>query len=1060
MGLAFVLFYANSSSLFLTTYGANMLPFIYISVGVLVPVASWGFSRLQRRWNLAKIAPLVLICFLAMFVLSWLGLLFPDSRWLSFFLMIGYALGNLFSAIIRGSLAGQMFDARALKRNYPLILGGHVLSIILGGALIPVLVGILGKPEHLLLVSGFSMGCALLVNLFLVRTRQGEMGRDTQEPSVKKKVSLFRLLFNKYLLLLLLYQVFSTVGSQLVDFIFNSKAEQLFPDAVMLVQFFGNFMAIVTAVGLVFVLFVAGKLLVRFGMSVGLSANPIAVFFCLLVAAVTGLFTGPGSSEFIWLALTAMAMDFIFTTSFTDTSIQSSYQPISKTERAGVQTIIEGLGIPVAFGLTGFLLLLLNMLPGIDLLHIVWFSVLVFGGWVYVSILLFRSYTKKLSQSMRRKTFDAGEAILTEKLNYNLLGKLLKSEDPVAVSLGLDLLETSEYELYYKQLVRLIMHPHPDVRFDAAKRIERSRVDIARDILAQYLDLEPDPRVRAQFIRAFCALDPEPRDHVREYLESRDQGIRLAVMAGLLRYGGISGVLEVGQRLLTMSESPVPQERSFAAKLLGEVGSYSFYQPLMKLLIDSDLEVRRQAVRAAREVKNPKLWPGITENLKHPLLRAEALGALSAFGPDVIPLVEDALNPRSSYSKDVVLRLVRALSLVRGERVMRFLEKYIPFRDFEIEREIKNALSFCGFRISRKDRRRFDQVLEREVSFAVQIRRMRLLFQGYEEAALLWKALSDLSRDVLSSIFLSLSFVFDARIMQGIYQKLSSGNKNDRALAAELADLTLYGAYHELVFPLVDEEISDERLEAIYTKRLAVAVPDFHGALSELIQDRDKWPSSWVRSCALFTVMKRGDKTYREIILEAARDEDPLVRETALWAFTSLAPDDFQIIQTLVPKNLASLLVRRMDQQKGGRRMLFTIEKVLVLKSATMFSSMPDHLLASIAAIVEEVEVSAGETFLKKGEIGDCMYIIAEGAVRVHDNTRELALFGKGEAVGELAVLDPETRSASATAVEDTLLFRIDKDNFDELLADRPEIAQGVIRVLCQRVRETTRRQA
>ena len=59
--------------------------------------------------------------------------------------------------------------------------------------------------------------------------------------------------------------------------------------------------------------------------------------------------------------------------------------------------------------------------------------------------------------------------------------------------------------------------------------------------------------------------------------------------------------------------------------------------------------------------------------------------------------------------------------------------------------------------------------------------------------------------------------------------------------------------------------------------------------------------------------------------------------------------------------------------------------------------------------------------------------------------------------MGELAVLDPEPRSASATTVERTLLFRIDKAPFDEVMALRPEIAQAVMRALARRIRELSR---
>ena len=133
--------------------------------------------------------------------------------------------------------------------------------------------------------------------------------------------------------------------------------------------------------------------------------------------------------------------------------------------------------------------------------------------------------------------------------------------------------------------------------------------------------------------------------------------------------------------------------------------------------------------------------------------------------------------------------------------------------------------------------------------------------------------------------------------------------------------------------------------------------------------------------------------------------------------------------------------------------MLLTIEKVIILRSAEAFASMPDHVLAYIASIVEEVDVPRGETFIHKGDIGNCMYLIVDGRVRVHDGDRTIAEFEKGQPVGELAVLDPEPRSASVTALEDTHLFKLDKEAFDEVMADQPEIAHGVIRILCRRLR-------
>ena len=137
--------------------------------------------------------------------------------------------------------------------------------------------------------------------------------------------------------------------------------------------------------------------------------------------------------------------------------------------------------------------------------------------------------------------------------------------------------------------------------------------------------------------------------------------------------------------------------------------------------------------------------------------------------------------------------------------------------------------------------------------------------------------------------------------------------------------------------------------------------------------------------------------------------------------------------------------------------MLLTIERVALLKSIDIFAETPDHILASVARIIEEIELVPGETFIREGDPGDCLYIVIDGKVRVHSNERTLLDLGPGKTVGELALLDPEPRSASVTAIDDAFLFRIDQEPFDEVMADRPEIALGIIRALARRVRQQGR---
>ena len=138
--------------------------------------------------------------------------------------------------------------------------------------------------------------------------------------------------------------------------------------------------------------------------------------------------------------------------------------------------------------------------------------------------------------------------------------------------------------------------------------------------------------------------------------------------------------------------------------------------------------------------------------------------------------------------------------------------------------------------------------------------------------------------------------------------------------------------------------------------------------------------------------------------------------------------------------------------------MLTTVEKVLFLKSIDLFRAMPSEELAQIAEIADEQAFVAGDPVFAEGEMGDALYLVVEGAVRVHKGDKQLAQLGVRDVVGEMAVLDGEPRSASVTVVKDASLLKIGRDDFRDILDERPEIAMGVIKVLSRRLRETSRK--
>ncbi len=132
---------------------------------------------------------------------------------------------------------------------------------------------------------------------------------------------------------------------------------------------------------------------------------------------------------------------------------------------------------------------------------------------------------------------------------------------------------------------------------------------------------------------------------------------------------------------------------------------------------------------------------------------------------------------------------------------------------------------------------------------------------------------------------------------------------------------------------------------------------------------------------------------------------------------------------------------------------LLLFEKVLILKSLAIFNESPETILSELAPLMQEEEVEKGAVLFNEGDVGDCMYIIHKGQVRIHKGTTTLAILKEKEVFGELSLLDSETRSASATANSDCFLFKIDQEPFYELMETRPEVAKGFIKILCQRLR-------
>jgi HEAT repeat protein len=894
LGYGFALLYTVANALFLLDYGSDFIPYTFLAIAVVVPLFSFAFSSLQKRWPLTLLGFVTIAFFTILFFIARMGLELPGSRWPSFALLVAFTLGSLLCGIVRGAQAGFLFDARTLKQVYPLIVGGEILGVIAGGISSMFLPRLMGSTQDVLLVAGGSM--VLLLVLLVVMNREF---RDVlteskkREPAVQAKVSLGRLVSNRYILLVFLYQILSSMGTRLVYYLFLNQAEVYFKTPEALTSFFGTAMAVVTVLTLLFVVFLSGRLLTRYGMGLGLAGNPVGVGVAVVAAAVVGTFFGSGTSLFFWLVLCSGLFDMILTSGLTDTTVQSTYQPLPPAERTAVRTLVEGVGIPVAYGLSGVCLLLFNLMRRRGLVPVVYFTLGVAVLWTLASLVLYRRYSDRLRQSVRRRWLDQ-DVVLKDRSSLRVVESLLESSEAKEVTLALELLEKAEHPSLTAHLLEALHHPRPEVRTFALASIERGKVAGALEAIRGLLRTATSAGVKAAAVRALCALQGDEVEETLSFLDDADQEVRIAALVGLFRYGGIGGVAAALGRFNEMGASADPARKVLLARVLGQIGERSFYQPLLPLLSDGSPEVRREALLSAGKVAHPRLLPPVIDNLKVSATRSEAISTLVVFGGHLLPILEESLFGKAPYDKETVVRLIRSCSMSRSDETVAFLEKLIAHPDDDIQWEALKGLNLCGYRASEGNREQVEKVLFGQVEHALRALLARQDLGKEKDFALLGSALDGELGDRRKRTFLLLSFLYDAQAIMGAERKLSSGIKAQVGLAIELLDVTLDKKTKRIVFPLVDENTPLAKRIAELKALVGLGNLSPEERLREIITDEAAWRSSWTRACAIHAAAVSGGQALAGEVEGALRIADHPVRETAAWALQRLDPDAYR----------------------------------------------------------------------------------------------------------------------------------------------------------------------
>src|SRR5207253_6201465 len=201
--------------------------------------------------------------------------------------------------------------------------------------------------------------------------------------------------------------------------------------------------------------------------------------------------------------------------------------------------------------------------------------------------------------------------------------------------------------------------------------------------------------------------------------------------------------------------------------------------------------------------------------------------------------------------------------------------------------------------------------------------------------------------------------------------------------------------------------------------------------LSDTLVARTHSVDPYVRAVALYALGERGAADTK-ILVRMLDDELELVRETAAHLMERAAG------------------VAKEAEAVGAHDHLITVEKMVALRSAPIFSALAPGALVELARASREDEYQAGQSLCVEGEEGSEVFILLSGDVKVlvrdGDGEKVVSSEVAGGFIGELAVLDPAPRSATLRAGDDgTRVLRLGGEAFRNALNADPSIAAGVI---------------
>ncbi len=984
-----VMIKSAANALFLSRHNPLNLPYLYISVAVLVAVIVLFASNVladprRRKLRLISLASVGLVL-----VLSW-SLLYFDLLKVSPFVYLFAEVAATALNIQFWSVAGDIFDPQEGKRVFGILAGGGMGGSIFGGLFVHELGPTVGT-VNLMLTAAASL-LASLVAAWVLTRHQGRADSlaDRKAPSLRQGlVYVFKSPYPRTFGLLMLLGM---VITSFVDYLFRTSARQMLGEDQLAVLF-GDLNMWIGLISVVFLFLFANRIL-----------RAVGIFYYLLIVPA-GMTLATLLSIFSPVFLLIYALKIIESSgsmSVNQAALQLMYNPVPTDLRASARGVIDGLMRKMGYAVGGIFLLILAPHLG----HPSWQIIIIVLILIFC-IVLFKArklYVKTLFSRLQVGAHGPAVLRLDEANSQRALLRGLDSGDESLIITSLKLLSQTGSAKIEEQLHDLMDHPSERVRIATMEAV--AALGLKDFLFELFAEINSGTRrCRVAAVKAMVALDPTGSGSaLMPYLRSEDPGLVAAAIENLLKLKGFSPdnpAVAVLESILEKGVTATPAQRRETARLLGGLGDSRYSIHLKTYLSDPEASVRKIAAKSARMIKRMDLVPELLTLLSDREARREARDALAEYGDEVLDILQEWLNDLNR-PLNVRLRLPRVIRMIGTKKAGEVL-LFSNIQDHAILR-YRIALALSGIRSTRDvefDKRWALEAVDRRIdSYRYYSGIYQKLVKHLPPNSLILRALRDRLEQNLEVTFRVLGLVYPHRTLMSIHHRFNNPTRETLDDALELLDNVIDRESRDRLIPILERH--HDLLCAVPNPEHEFGLEPIRKELEELSASKDVL----LFATAVHTRCRMGDEC-----------ED-------------LYPELFEGVSTME-----------------------IMEKVLFLESVDIFRQNNLDDLTALAAITREKQFEPGQSILVEGEPGDALYIITQGQAEIRKGERRLLTVGERASLGGVSLLDQKPHAASAVCTEQCMTLMIDRMDFMDLVSDRVELLHGIFLALTDRLR-------